>query len=123
MRIATGGNVGINNSNPQATLDVDGTVKIGTAGTALNSVIRFTNQSVTDATTFTNTGSRTETFTLSGVNQNASVVVNPRSTLPTGLGIAYAYASAANTVTVVLFNTTTSALALGTVAFDFTITQ
>jgi hypothetical protein len=123
MRIATGGNVGINNSNPQATLDVAGTVKIGTAGTALNAVMQFANQSVTDNTTFTNNQSKTETFTLSGVNQYASVTVNPRSALPAGVGIAYAYASAANTVTVVLFNTSSSAQALGTVAFDFTITQ
>lgn len=123
MRIATGGNVGIANTNPQAALDVNGTVKIGTAGTALNSVIRFTNQSVTDNTTFSNNQSRTESFTLTGVTQFASVIVNPRSALPTGIGIAYAYASAANTVTVVLNNTSGSSVALGTVNFDFTVIQ
>ena len=123
MRIATGGNVGIANTNPQATLDVNGTVKIGTAGTALNSIIRFTNQSLTDGTTFSNNQSRTETFTLTGISQYASVIVNPRSALPAGLGIAYAYASAANTVTVVLLNTSGSSLSLGTVIFDFTAIQ
>lgn len=123
MRIATGGNVGIANTNPQATLDVNGTVKIGTAGTALNSIIRFTNQSITDNTTFNNSQSRTETFTLTGVNQYATVTVNPRSALPAGLGIAYAYASAANTVVVVLSNTSGSSLALGTINFDFTVIQ
>jgi hypothetical protein len=120
MRITSAGNIGIANNNPLAVLDVNGTVKIGTAGTALNAVIRFTNQSLTDNTAFS-TNSRTETFTLAGVNQNASVIVTPRSALPAGMLIAYAYASATNTVLVNFvapFN-----MALGTVIFDFTIMQ
>jgi hypothetical protein len=122
MRIATGGNIGINNTDPQAVLDVNGTVKIGTAGTSLNSVIRFTNQSITDNTAIATNSVRQEEFTLTGVTQNASVIVNPRSTLLTGLVIAYAYASATNTVTVAISNVAGSQ-ALGTVAFDFTIIQ
>jgi len=115
--------VGINNTSPAATLDVAGTVKVGTAGTVLNSIIRFTGQSITDNTGFTNGQVRTETLTLSGVNQYASVIVTPRSALAAGLGIAYAYASAANTVTVVINNTSGSSLSLGTVLFDITVIQ
>jgi hypothetical protein len=123
MRINSSGKVGLNNTNPQATLDVDGTVKVGTAGTALNSIIRFTNQSVTDNTAFTYNQARTETFTLSGVNQYATIIVTPRSALPVGLGIAYAYASAANTVNVSIINASGITTALGTISFDFTIIQ
>jgi hypothetical protein len=123
MRINGSGNVGIANINPLATLDVDGTVKVGTAGSILNSIIRFTNQSITDNTTFTYNQTRTETFTLTGVNQYASVIVTPRSALPSGLGIAYAYASATNTVLVSIFNETTNTLALGTIIFDITVIQ
>lgn len=123
MRITSAGKVGINNTSPAATLDVAGTVKVGTAGTVLNSIIRFTGQSITDNTGFTNGQARTETLTLSGVNQYASVIVTPRSALAAGLGIAYAYASAANTVTVVINNTSGSSLSLGTVLFDITVIQ
>lgn len=122
MRIESGGNVGINNTNPNATLDVNGTVKIGTAGTALNSIIRFTNQSMTDNASIDFTATRTETFTLSGVSQFATVIATPRSALPGTLTIAYAYASAANTVKVVLA-ATNGPDTPGTIAFDFTIIQ
>src|SRR5207253_2935546 len=109
--------------NPQAMLDVAGTVKVGTAGTALNSIIRFTNQSITDNTGIPTNGVRQETFTLTGVTQYASVTVNPRSALLTGLVIGYAYASATNTVTVNITNIAGFSQALGTIAFDFTIIQ
>lgn len=123
MRINPVGNVGINNTNPVATLDVDGTVKVGTAGTILNSIIRFTNQSITDNTGFNYNQARTETLTLAGVTQYATVIVTPRSALPVGLGLAYAYASASNTVQVVLLNGSGATLALGTIAFDITVIQ
>ena len=123
MRMTSAGNVGINNSSPAAVLDVDGTVKVGTAGTVLNSIIRFTNQSVTDNNSFTYNQARTETLTLNGVNQYASVIVTPRTALAVGLGIAYAYASAANTVQIVIMNGSGALLALGTVDFDITVIQ
>jgi len=123
MRINSVGKVGIANTNPQATLDVNGTVKVGTAGTALNSIIRFTNQSITDNTTFTYNQNRIETFTLTGVNQYASVMITPRSPLPVGLGIGYVYASAANTVTMAIINASGVTLSLGTIAFDITVIQ
>ena len=122
MRIATGGNVGINNSSPQATLDVNGTVKLGSSGTALNGVLRFTNQSATDNTSFDYTSERTLTFNLSGVSQYASVIVTPRGNLPGTIFIQYAYVPAANTVKVMLGDSGGPDI-LGTMAFDFTIIQ
>jgi hypothetical protein len=123
MRIVSGGNIGINNNNPQANLDVNGTVKIGTAGTALNAIVRFTNQSVTDNVGFDHNSTRTETFTLAGVSQYATVIVTPRSALPAGLGLAYAYASAADTIQVNITNASGATVALGTVSFDITVIQ
>ena len=123
MRITSAGNVGINTTTPAANLDVAGTVKVGTAGTALNSIIRFTNQNVTDNNTFTYNQSRTETLTLTGVNQYATIIATPRVALASGLGIAYCYASAANTVNIVIMNGSGNNLSLGTVAFDITVIQ
>jgi hypothetical protein len=130
MRITSAGNIGIGDIVPTTVLDVNGTVKmrstvqVGAAGTTLNAVIRFTNQSITDnANIGANGNIRLPTITLAGVNQNATVIVNPRSALPTGLVIAFSYASAANTVTLGICNTSNGGLALGTIAFDFTIIQ
>jgi hypothetical protein len=122
MRITTNGNIGINNTSPTAFLDVDSTVKVGRSGSVLNSIIRFTNQSVTDNTSFNYTSVRTETFTLTGVNQYATVIVTPRGNLPGTLAIGYAYASAANTVKVVIVDSD-GPDTLGTASFDFTIIQ
>jgi hypothetical protein len=128
MRITSAGNIGIGNIVPTTVLDVNGTVKmrstvqIGAAGTALNAIIRFTNQSITDNTTFDFSTPRTETFTLTGVNQYATVIITPRSALPVGMVLAYAYASATNTVKLNL-ETSSSSTALGTVVFDITVLQ
>ena len=127
MRIDGSGNVGIN-IVPTTVLDVNGTVKmrstvqVGAAGTPLNSIIRFTNQSITDNTSFDYTSPRTETFTLTGVIQYATVIVTPRSALPTGMVQAYAYASATNTVKLNL-ETSSGSTSLGTMIFDITVIQ
>lgn len=41
LRIDSTGKVGINKSNPSATLDVNGTVKLGSTGTTLTGIIRY----------------------------------------------------------------------------------
>jgi hypothetical protein len=129
MRATSTGNIGIGNIVPTTVLDVNGTVKmrstvqIGAAGTPLNAVIRFTNESITDNTSFDYTSPRTETFALAGVSQFATVIVTPRSALPSTLGLAYAYVPAANSVKLVVTNISNVATSLGTVVFDITVIQ
>ncbi len=67
-------------------------------------------------------GSVNGTITVSGANTNASVIINPRTALPSGVGIAYARVSAANTITV-NFATVVAASVLNTVVFDITLIQ
>lgn len=102
-------------------LDLNGGFKLGTTGTVLQKILK-TSVTVTDNTGFTPSASRTETVTITGAALNATVIVNPRTPLPTKLGIAYSYVSAANTVKINITNTN-GTVALGTVTFDITIIQ
>lgn len=121
MRITSAGDVGIATSSPAATLDVNGDFKLGSGGSVLNKIIK-TSVTVTDNTNFDYTTSRTETVTVSGATTNATVIVNPRTALPSRLGIGYSYVSAANTVKINITNSGANQN-LGTVTFDITIIQ
>ena len=122
LRVTSTGNLGVGTTTPQATLDVDGTVKLGTAGTALNGIIRTT-ATVNDNTTFTYTQTRAITVTVTGVRANATVILNPRTALPTAIGIAWCRASANNTVIIGFTNADGTGRAVGNVVFDVTIIQ
>jgi hypothetical protein len=117
-----GGNVGINTGTPAAMLDVMGTVKVGVAGTPLNSILRIPNVSMT-VTNVNNTTFKTVTLTgaaYSAVLANATIIVNPQSDLPTGVAIASAR-SIAGTIYVKFINTTTNQSF--TYNFDITVIQ
>jgi hypothetical protein len=122
MRITSAGKVGIGTTSPATTLDVAGTYKLGSSGTALNNMIK-TSFSVTDNNNFGQGATRQVTATISGATTNATVIINPRSALPAGIAIAYSYISSSNTITIGFTCTTFLGAQLGSVTFDATLIQ
>jgi hypothetical protein len=87
VRIDDNGNVGINRNNPSAKLDVNGTVKLGTNGTAINSIIR---QSVMiDLPELDSIEWTSENIPVANAVEGATVYVTPSAELP-GIAICYA---------------------------------
>ncbi|MGC4036100.1 MAG: hypothetical protein QM764_09075 [Chitinophagaceae bacterium] len=122
MRITGTGSVGIGTTSPAATLDVSGTYKLGTSGTALTNMIK-TSFSINDATAFNYTTTETVSVTITGLTANASVIINPRAALPTGIAIAWVRASATNTLIIGFTNSDGTNRSIGSVTFDATIIQ
>ncbi|HEY1199859.1 MAG TPA: hypothetical protein VGE79_02710 [Niastella sp.] len=122
MRITSAGKVGVATTSPAATLDVAGTVKIGSSGSVLNNVIK-TNFSITDNTNFSGGTTRQVTATISGASTQNTVMINPRSALPSGMIIAYSYISSSNTITIGFTNANLFAQSVGSITFDVTLIQ
>lgn len=121
MRILANGNVGINTSTPGAKLDVEGNFQLGTIASSgsttgpLNNIFRA-QITITGSPTvpginvlIATPGSLTlGPYTVTGVKQNATIVANPETALPAGIGIGWVQANAANQVTINLINANTS---------------
>ena len=123
MRITSAGKVGIATTNPATTIDVAGTYKLGSSGTALNNMIK-TSFSITDNTNFGAGSTRQVTATITGATTNATVMINPRSALPAGVAIAYSFISSSNTITIGFVSTNGLVAAqVGTITFDVTLIQ
>lgn len=123
IRVDASGDVGVGNTNPQAKLDVGGSVKLGASGTVITNIIK-TSVSFSDNTNITYTAPLTKTVAVTGAQLNASVIVNPRAALPAGVGIGFVYVSSAGNITMHFTNTgagTFGQQKLGSVTFDVTI--
>jgi hypothetical protein len=120
MRIQNDGDVGIGTASPTAKLDVEGTVKLGTGGTAFTNIIK-TNVTISNTSNVAPTTPVSVNTTVTGAALNASVIVNPRAALTTKLYIAYAYVSAVNTVTIVFGNPNGSVQIGSNKVFDITV--
>jgi hypothetical protein len=106
------GDVGINTTTPTATLDVNGTVKLGTNGTPISAIVNVANvTATTQATAIDQNAMGTATVAVANATINAPVIVSPRSAT---FVIAYARVTSANTVTIGIYNTTSGSIAANT---------
>jgi len=108
----SGGNVGINSNavEPLAALDVNGTVKFGSAGTVLAAVIKGTG--TTSSLLIAANTTSVQTYAIPNSLTTASVLISPASAIAAGLVIAYARVSSPGTVEVAYRNTTGAGITL-----------
>jgi hypothetical protein len=83
-----------------------------------------TSFNINDNSTF-NYGSPTqvETVTITGATPNASLIINPRTALPSGISIAWSRVTSSNTVQVGFVNADSTARGIGNITFDVTVIQ
>jgi len=115
----TWGNVGIGTYSPDAKLEVNGSIKLGTTGSILTHIIKDT--VAKNLPSIAAGAARIETFTITGAVIGSSVMISPDMELTDGLIIAYARVSAANTIEVKFFNASAANINLGAANFFITV--
>ncbi|MCP1382853.1 hypothetical protein [Runella salmonicolor] len=119
MAILANGNVGINTTSATAKLDVSGTVKIGTNGSALDEIIKISEAA--DLPSIPANGSFSQTFTVTNAQTSSTVYISPDTDLTNGIIIAYARVSASNTVLVKFNNVSAAPIDLASTKFHITV--
>ena len=98
-----------------------GGLRIGTTGTAVNTVIK--SEQAVDVASIAAVTSGTQSFTVANAPLNSSVTISPSAALPDGLIISYARVSLAGTVEVKFMNVTGAAIDLPSMSFYITVIQ
>ncbi len=102
VRIDSAGRVGINQANPSATLDVNGSFRLGASGTELNSILR--QDVVMDPPSMSSMTEWVGTYAVANVTENGVVYASPATEL-TNIAVCYARVSAPGQVSIKLMNT------------------
>jgi hypothetical protein len=100
--------VGIGTTTPTASLDINGSVKVGATGSIIKRIIKVT--ITKDLPEIGNAASSLQTFAIANTTVGSSVMVSPSADLPDGIEIAYARVSAPGTVTVKFKNSTAASI-------------
>jgi hypothetical protein len=64
-----------------------------------------------------------DNVTVTGANVNATVIVNPRTALPSSVSLAWARVVSTNNVAIGFVNSDAASHPLGTIIFDVTVIQ
>lgn len=119
LAIDNNGNVGIGTTTPSATLDINGTTKLGTNGTPITEIIKTTVNanlpSVSAGATIA------QNFTVTNAATNSAVAVSQDGSFNAGFIIASARVSSVNTVEVRFVNTAGSSYDPPAMDYHFTI--
>jgi hypothetical protein len=107
MRFKASGNVGIGTNNPNAKLQVKGTVQFGSNGSLLNNIIKAA--PTADVAALAPGTAIVQTYNVPDAATTATVTVSPEQALPDGVLISYARVSATGVVEVKFFNASATA--------------
>ncbi len=108
-------------SAPSSTLEVNGTVKLGTNGTQLNNIIKAT--VVLDVPSIAAGACSAQTLTVTNATTTGTAFISPASVLTDHMIISYTRVSAANTVEAKFCNESVAAIDLASMNYYVTVIQ
>ncbi len=121
MTILKNGNTGINTANPAATLDANGTFKLGILGTVNSAIIK--NVVTIDVGSVAANNELDVVTAVAGVSTVGAVSVSPAINLPAGIIIAWARVSSPGNITIRYRNVTGSAIDPPSISYIIAVIQ